>query len=329
MKFKETHKPAKPAGISEKVIRLLEIYAMIAQRQYPSVVHLMTHFGVTQRTIYRYLELINMIDSIELDKERNGYIFTHGDRTKKQVLNDEELITLFTAGQALNHLGPPFRESFQKLLGRMFTFTGKETAEDKLPIVLKTPDAILDRKLESYLMTISLCMKEKRAVSMSYQAHGAKKSTERIVDPYGLVFYDGVWFLIGYCHLRKELRNFALDRIIDIKDRWLYFEPREDFDLDEYLAASWGIIHGEEEVGITVRFRAEIADYILRKEKWHTSEQRTILPDGAVELSFIVAGVDEIKRWIYSWLPNVEVMKPAWLRRQIKKELSRYASDHT
>ena len=52
---------AKPAGISEKVIRLLEIYTMIAQKHYPSVPFLKEHFRVSERTVYRYLELINLI----------------------------------------------------------------------------------------------------------------------------------------------------------------------------------------------------------------------------------------------------------------------------
>ncbi|MEK6651407.1 MAG: WYL domain-containing protein [Nitrospirota bacterium] len=67
---------------------------------------------------------------------------------------------------------------------------------------------------------------------------------------------------------------------------------------------------------------SKLADYITRKDKWHPTEKRKILPSGEVELSFTVAGVDEIKRWIYSWIPNVAVVEPKWFREQIKKELS-------
>ena len=162
---------------------------------------------------------------------------------------------------------------------------------------------------------------------MSYRAHGAKDDTGRTVDPYGLVFYEGVWILIGYCHLRKEIRSFAIDRIIDLKERFLYFQIRGDFDLEEYISSSWGVIH-EEPVNITVRFKTDVAGFILRKEKWHPSEQRKVLFNGDVELTFTVAGVNEIKHWIYSWLPNVVVTKPAWFRHQIMKELSSSSKDH-
>jgi predicted DNA-binding transcriptional regulator YafY len=60
----------KPSGISEKVIRLLEIYTMMAQRHFPSVPSLKEHFHVSERSVYRYLEIINMIDGIEFDQPR-------------------------------------------------------------------------------------------------------------------------------------------------------------------------------------------------------------------------------------------------------------------
>jgi predicted DNA-binding transcriptional regulator YafY len=317
----------KPAGISEKVIRLLEVYTMVAQRQYPSIASLTDHFGVTERTIYRYLEQINIIDAIEFDRERNGYKFTHGDRIKKMILGDKEMITLFTAGEALSHLGASFRASFQGLLDKMFSFSGKPQDRKKVPIIIKTPDASINERVQDHLMTVSLCMKERRSVSMVYRARGAKVATERIVDPYGLVFYDGVWVVIGYCHLRKELRSFAMDRIINLKERFLYFEQPSSFNLEEYIGDSWGIIH-EDPVDITVRFKANVSEFISRKEKWHPSEKRMVLPNGDIELTFTVAGVVEIKHWIYSWLPNVEIVKPSWLREQARKELDRSAEQH-
>jgi predicted DNA-binding transcriptional regulator YafY len=320
-------KTHKPAGISEKVIRLLEMYTMIAQGKHPSITSLMEHFGVTERTVYRYLEQINVIDPIEFDREKNGYRFTYGDRIKKLRLDDQELIILFAAGEALSRLGGTFKTNFQGLLNKMFSVSGRSVEDKKVPIIIKTPDASINVRIQDHLMAISLCMKEKRSVSMVYRSRGAKKATERIVDPYGLVFHEGVWFVIGYCHLRKEVRNFALDRIIHLKERYFYFESPSDFNLEEYIAGSWGIVH-EEPVDITVRFRANVAEFILRKERWHPSEKRKVLSNGDVELTYTVAGVNEIKYWIYSWLPNVEVLQPPWLREHVRKELSRSAKEH-
>jgi predicted DNA-binding transcriptional regulator YafY len=158
-------------------------------------------------------------------------------------------------------------------------------------------------------------------------SRNAKEVTQRIVDPYGLVYFQGTWMLIGFCHLRKDIRMFALDRVMKVKERGLLFKPVEGFDLEEFLAQGWGIYHGKE-VRVTVKFFSEVADYILRKDKWHPSEKREVLPDGTVLLSFRVMGLDELKGWIYSWIPFVEVVKPKWLRKQVSEELGNTARRH-
>jgi len=40
--------------------------------------------------------------------------------------------------------------------------------------------------------------------------------TERAFDPYGVVYHEGLWYTIGYCHLRQEQRLFRLDRILSV-----------------------------------------------------------------------------------------------------------------
>lgn len=320
-------KKNKLAGITDKFIRLLKIYTIIAQKKYPSARFLAETLEVNERTIYRDLNIINLVDQVDYDPERKGYAFTHGDSIKKLMLSDEELITLFTAGEAVSHLGAPFRENFQRLVEKMVSVTAKHLPENKPSIVIKVPDTIHTDTITEYLKTITTCLKEKRSVDIVYKAYKAKEVTRRIVDPYGLIFYEGIWIFIGFCHLRKEIRSFALDRIQECKERNLYFTPRLEFNLEEYLLRSWGVVDGKE-VTVVVRFKPDAAEYILRKEKWHPSEVRKILPDNSVELTYTVAGIHEIKKWIYSWIPNVEVLRPKSLRRLIRKELQQATKDH-
>jgi len=322
-----TKKKGKRTGISDKFFRLLKIYTIIAQKHYPSAGSLAENLGVNERTIYRDLFVINLVDQVDYDQERKGYAFTHGDSIKKPLLSDEELMTLFTAGEAVSHLGEPFRENFQRLVEKMVISTARASPKGRPPIIIKVPDTARGVIVDRSLKIIAACLQDKRSIDITYKAHGAKEVTRRIVDPYGLIFHEGIWILIGFCRLRKEIRSFALDRIQDCRERYLYFEPRSDFNLEEYLARSWGVIDGEE-VTVAVRFKPEVAEYITRKDRWHPSEVRKMLPDGGVELTFTVAGIYEIKKWIYSWIPNVTVVKPKILRDLVRKELMQAVKDH-
>lgn len=118
---------------------------------------------------------------------------------------------------------------------------------EKIPMAVKIPEAPDDEKISGYFSSLSRCLNERRAIEMVYRAQHTKEVTNRVVDPYGLVFYEGMWTVIGYCYLRKDIRTFAFDRMLDLKERNLYFKPREDFGLGEYLSKSWGIVEDEEE----------------------------------------------------------------------------------
>ena len=52
------------------------------------------------------------------------------------------------------------------------------------------------------------------AVSFTYQAPDAE-ATVRTVDPVRVLTADASWYLQGWCHLRRAMRTFRLDRISD------------------------------------------------------------------------------------------------------------------
>lgn len=62
------------------------------------------------------------------------------------------------------------------------------------------------------VMMLSSAVQSERSVRLLYRSvHG--EVTERTFNPYGVVFHEGFWYTIGYCHLRKAQRLLRLDRI--------------------------------------------------------------------------------------------------------------------
>jgi proteasome accessory factor B len=66
------------------------------------------------------------------------------------------------------------------------------------------------------LEQLSAAMAAKKRVHLAYQGAERAARTERDVDPYGLYQAGGAWFLVGWCHLRKDLRTFHLGRIAEL-----------------------------------------------------------------------------------------------------------------
>lgn len=66
------------------------------------------------------------------------------------------------------------------------------------------------------VMVLSAALQTGRSVRLVYRS-ARSQMTERIYDPYGVVYHEGVWYTIGYCHLRQGQRLFRLDRIQQVE----------------------------------------------------------------------------------------------------------------
>ena len=88
--------------------------------------------------------------------------------------------------------------------------------------------------------------------------------------------------------------------------------------MDEFFSASFGIFHWPR-TRVAVRFAAGVAGYI-REKVWHASQRVTAQADGSVLFAAEVAGTEEIRQWILRWGAGAEVLAPAELREEMRRE---------
>jgi predicted DNA-binding transcriptional regulator YafY len=69
--------------------------------------------------------------------------------------------------------------------------------------------------VQAAVVTLSTAAVEQQQVMLRHRsAQGVE--TERRVDPYGLVYREGRWYVVGHCHLRAGQRVFRLDRVQEV-----------------------------------------------------------------------------------------------------------------
>jgi predicted DNA-binding transcriptional regulator YafY len=106
---------------------------------------------------------------------------------------------------------------------------------------------------------------------MVYYTMSRRKEGKRKVDPYRIWFFNGTFYMIGYCHQRRGIRIFAVDRIKMLHQTKESFEIPEDFDFEEFMRPSFGVFQGKG-VKVKIWFAPDAAGYI--KEKiWHDTQE--------------------------------------------------------
>lgn len=86
----------------------------------------------------------------------------------------------------------------------------------------------------SLLINLSEAIGQQQRIAMDYLSHYGQV-THRKVEPYGLVGWNGHWYLVGYCCLRQDYRTFRLDRVQHAEVLEESFERAEGFDFRDYL----------------------------------------------------------------------------------------------
>jgi predicted DNA-binding transcriptional regulator YafY len=198
--------------------RLLSILDLLRARGQLKATDLSQYLEVDVRTVRRYIVMLQDLGMpVETVHGRHGgYCLRAGYRMPPIAFSDDELLAL-TLGML-----------YVRKLGLAGTVKAADVAIDKMtqamPESLRQQVQVLDQTLlmemavpnlpvtSATIFTLSMATYQRRRLWMHYRSR-EQRETERHFDPYQLVSTIGLWYVIGYCHLRQDIRTFRLDRI--------------------------------------------------------------------------------------------------------------------
>ncbi|WP_337288625.1 WYL domain-containing transcriptional regulator [Candidatus Methylomirabilis sp.] len=163
-----------------------------------------------------------------------------------------------------------------------------------------------------------------RTLQMRYYAASRNATTRREVDPYRLWYAGGALYLIAYCHLRRQVRLFAVDRIrsLTVTDR--PYQIPLGFDVETYVQDALVVMTGRP-VTVELLFGKSAAPWV-RDRVWHPSQTLTPLRGGRLRMTLSVADTPELVGWILSFGGKVRVLEPAALAARVQDEARRILS---
>jgi predicted DNA-binding transcriptional regulator YafY len=168
---------------------------------------------------------------------------------------------------------------------------------------------------------LSEAVARQRAVQMDYFVEQRQELTKRRVDPLGLVYYSDAWNLIAFDHLRKDVRNFRLDRIQSMRVLSETFKRPPGFDLKAYLHEKGSSPRNER---FTVRFSKKAFRWARRSVPAEIEEE--LASDDSVQVSFYFENVDYIARWLLRYGTDAEALAPVALRKKLLEHARQIAA---
>jgi predicted DNA-binding transcriptional regulator YafY len=231
--------------MSHPLTRVLTLLELLQSHSRLTGAELAGRLDTDVRTVRRYTAHLREL-GIPVEAERGrygGYRLARGYRMPPLVLTNDEALAVVLGLLAAERLGmgtaaPASAGALAKI-------------ERVLPHALREPLAAMRETLSftanpvtgqappgtGVLLALAQASRARETVGISHRSW-RQEHTERDIDPYGVVFHTGRWYVVGHDHLRASLRTFRIDRVASVTARARHFTAPDGFDPVAHLSST-------------------------------------------------------------------------------------------
>ncbi len=316
--------------------RIYRIDREIAAETFPNARTLSELLSVNQRTVKRDLDFLRNEFNAPLvyDYFKRGFRYKKSGWTLPlQNLSEGEILAFFIAENALRFTGNAaqalqLKQALIKLSSRLpekvlvdLTMLGENISFQNLPFISVEP---------KLLQTVAQAAINQESVEFDYYSPHSQKRTHRQADIHLLHNFIGDWYAISFDRAKKEMRDFHVGRMSNLKVTKNYFETQKNWNPDDYLRQGFYMMRGGKQVTVEILFDSYQAQWIRERHAFHTGEQREDLPDGSLRLKFQIGekGLEAVARFCLTYAGNCIAEKPDKLKKLIKEKLEAASSQY-
>jgi len=193
--------------------------------------------------------------------------------------------------------------------------------------IVNPADVVQEKTIdETHIQTVREAIEKKYRLRLEYYSFNNDELTSRIVDPYILEIREGCYHLIGFCHLRYEVRDFRISRIRKLEMLNETFERPENF-YEHYSQNRFEKMTSDEKITLKIIFEGQTARYIKEYENYK-ADKITDLNDGKILFEKKTTYTPDILQWVLRFGADAEVIEPEVLRFEVKWEAKRMAKKY-
>lgn len=307
-------------GQNDRVIRLIRMVLMIEAHPGLTAEELAKRNGISVRQCYRDLQML-CCAGVPIYPD-DGYRIIGKSGLKKLSLTLEEALALIYGMKLMEKQRGPIRagtELKEKLFELLPNQLRNEIEDLHKQVEVSAHTAVDYSEYGKLFKRINEAIREQQSLNMEYYSFSGGEVKTRTVDPYQIVYRDGFWYLVAFCHLRHEIRLFRVDRIRKLELTVQSFVKPPDFDLESYLGSAWQMERGAE-----FDFRVQLwgnAARFARETRFHPSQVIDETGDGSLILTAKACGLKSVTRWVLQFGGEAEVIEPVELREMVAGEV--------
>ncbi|WP_312089680.1 YafY family protein [Chryseobacterium sp.] len=314
----------------KKIDRITAIITQLQSKPIVRAQDLAEKFEVSIRTIYRDIKTLENAGIPIIGEAGNGYSLMDGYKLPPVMFTKDEVLSFITAEKLMQHfshesLGAHYKTAMEKLRS-VLKYSDKkllENIEKQIDIYNHYPKT--EDYIKNIIPTILQSIAEKVQICIDYKTVDEKIST-RTIEVVGVFFEFNYWYLIAYCTLRNDFRQFRVDRILKLNKTQNPF-LQEYGQINDYRKNP----NGNKTI-VKLLVEKKIMPHLGNSKIYYglTEEKET---ENGIELTFETEWISEgFPRWLITFTDYAKIIEPESLKttmkeliEKISKNLSQYS----
>ena len=307
-------------NVTERINRILFILSYVSKNQGITVQDLAERVGMRPKQLVKELDFMLLIGKPPFRPD--DYVDIYVEEQKVYIEYDQMLNRplRFTRPEALALLislklldpevDPKTVQSLKRTIERVISTSLDPTARLEDRIVLEQPS----RPVSRHFALLRQGIEERRKAAIKYYSLTRDATSQRVIHPYFLMKNLGYWYLTGHCEMRKDVRTFKFERILEVELHQEDFPIPEDLDVNKYKK---NFLKSMGPNKIEIYFGPQVAPWI--KERWGSSMTRKG-KDGGVVLTLSSETLEYPSRLVLSFAPYAEPVHPPELIEKVRHD---------
>src|SRR5665213_1714277 len=220
-----------------RIDRLFGILTLLQSKKYVTGEKIAEKFHLSVRSVYRDVKALREQGIPVSFEPYRGYFIVNGYFLQPVSFSTEEanallLMESIVSGFADRSIQQHYSTALTKVKSVL-----RSSQKDSIELLansirFQAPPCFIQHF--EYLASIQQAIAQRRVVEIEY-TNLQKEISKRKAEPIGLIFYAFNWHLIGWCHLKKNYRDYRVSRILRLQCTGEEFTVKKHMDMGEYV----------------------------------------------------------------------------------------------
>ncbi|WP_026674856.1 helix-turn-helix transcriptional regulator [Alkalihalobacterium bogoriense] len=316
-----------------KIDNMLAILWMLRSGEKITAKQISEKLEMNIRTVYRYIDTLSTsgVPIISEPGHNGGYTLLNNFIEAPLFFDIEEQTALYHAAVFAEEAGYYGGEALNRAISKLSKYSNheQETKVNQHLTSLEVISPVSSLSIEPFLKELEQAVADGYSVKILYHKSGEKQVNDRLVDPYRIIYWNNKWYVIGFCHLRNDIRSFRVERIESLMLTENKFNLPENFSARDFFMKSLlpTIEYKDGIISLVIKGNTSALDDICQ----HWFLGRYLLERTSNQAVFLLEE-DMIHTYVpYLLLPynkSIKVIEPISLKKRLVEVLSELIKFH-